>query len=218
MCHHPACAGRHDKTRRFTWRKKRDVVVMICDLMAVTMIGMHQVNDVFVGVAMFFDLGMMFRDDLCQFGEIMSDRTRVRGQEHTNRQSDGQQSSQVSRNMPCHSTCSRRSWPTRLDWHLFKSKKEFRQSNKIKCRMSVDLPALPCVIQLGILRIIVAYSSRVKSGRRSLFSPRFTNSGTFLCAIKPRATASSNTRFMAELCVLSVLALGSRPIFARRHS
>ena len=84
--------------------------------------------------------------------------------------------------------------------------------------MSVGLPALPASIQLGSLRMSVAYSSRVKSGRRSLFSPRFTSSGTFLCAIKPRATASSNTRFMAELWVFSVEALGSRPILARRHS
>ena len=75
-----------------------------------------------------------------------------------------------------------------------------------------------CVIQLGSLRIMVAYSSRVKSGRRSLFSPLFTNRGTFLCARNPRATASSNTRFIAELCVFSVLALGSRPILTRRHS
>jgi hypothetical protein len=63
---------------------------MIRDLMAVAMIGMHQVNDVFVGMAMFFDLDMMFRDDLCQFGEVMGDGTGVCGQEHTNRQSDGQ--------------------------------------------------------------------------------------------------------------------------------
>ena len=39
-----------------------------------------------------------------------------------------------------------------------------------------------------------------------------------LCAIKPRATASSNTRFMAELWVFSVEAFGSRPILSRRHS
>lgn len=58
---------------------------MIRDLMAVSMIGMYQINDVFMGVAMLFDLGMMFSDDLCQFGEIMSDRTGVRRQEHTNR-------------------------------------------------------------------------------------------------------------------------------------
>ncbi len=48
--------------------------------------------------------------------------------------------------------------------------------------------------------------------------PRFTIKGILLCAIKPRATASSNTRLMAELCVLSVDAFGSRPIFSRRHS
>lgn len=63
---------------------------MIRNLMAVAMIGMHQVNDVFMCVAVFFDLGMMFRDDLCQFGEVMGDRTRVRGQEYTNRQCDGE--------------------------------------------------------------------------------------------------------------------------------
>ena len=62
---------------------------MIRNLMAVAMIGMHHINDVFMGVAVFFNLGVMFRDDLCQFGEIMGDRTGVRRQEHTNRQSDG---------------------------------------------------------------------------------------------------------------------------------
>jgi len=62
---------------------------MIRDLMDVVMIGMHQVNDVFMGVAMFCNLGVMFRDDLCEFREIMGDRTGVRRQEHTNRQSDG---------------------------------------------------------------------------------------------------------------------------------
>lgn len=63
---------------------------MICDLMAVAMVGMHQINDVFMGVAMLFDLGMMLGDDLCQFSEVMSDRAGVRRQQHTNRQSDGE--------------------------------------------------------------------------------------------------------------------------------
>ena len=63
---------------------------MIRDLMAVTMVGMHQINDVFMGVAMLFDLGMMLNDDLCQFSEVMGDRAGVRRQQHTNRQSDGE--------------------------------------------------------------------------------------------------------------------------------
>ena len=46
---------------------------MIRDLMDVVMIGMHQVNDVFMGVAMFFDLGVMLSNDLRQFGEVMGD-------------------------------------------------------------------------------------------------------------------------------------------------
>ena len=71
-------------------RKKRDVVVMVRDLMAVAMIGMHQVNDVLMGVAMFFNLGMMFGDNLCQFVEVMGDRAGVCGQQHTNRQGDGE--------------------------------------------------------------------------------------------------------------------------------
>jgi hypothetical protein len=87
---------------------------MVRDLVAVVMIGMHQVNDVFMCMSMCFDLGMMFRDDLCQFGEVMGDRTGVRGQEHTKRQGDGQQSSQVSRDCPCHSACSFGSGPTCL--------------------------------------------------------------------------------------------------------
>lgn len=52
---------------------------MIRDLVAVTMICMHQVSDIFMGVAMFFDLGLMLRDDLCQFCEVMGSRARVRG-------------------------------------------------------------------------------------------------------------------------------------------
>ena len=46
---------------------------MIRDLMAVAMICMHQINDVFMGVAMLFDLGVMLGDDLCQFVEVMRD-------------------------------------------------------------------------------------------------------------------------------------------------
>ena len=46
---------------------------MIRDLMAMTMIGMHHINDVLVGMAMFFDLGMVLSDDLRQFSEVMSD-------------------------------------------------------------------------------------------------------------------------------------------------
>jgi len=82
-------------------------VVVVRDFMAVVVIDMHQVNHVFMGVAMFFDLGMMFRDNLCQLGDIMGDRTGVCGQNHTNRQKDSQQSFQVSRDYPHHSTCSR---------------------------------------------------------------------------------------------------------------
>jgi hypothetical protein len=63
---------------------------MIRDLMAVAMVGMHQINDVFMGVAMLFDLGMMLGDDLCQFSEVMGDRAGVRRQQHTNRQGDGE--------------------------------------------------------------------------------------------------------------------------------
>jgi len=63
---------------------------MIRDLMAVAVIGMHQINDVFMGMAMFFNLGMMLGDDLCQFSEVMGHRAGVRGQEHTNRQGDGE--------------------------------------------------------------------------------------------------------------------------------
>jgi hypothetical protein len=63
---------------------------MVRDLMAVAMMSMHQINDVFMGVAMLFDLGMMLGDDLCQFGEVMGDRAGVCGQQHTNRQGDGE--------------------------------------------------------------------------------------------------------------------------------
>jgi len=63
---------------------------MIRDFMAVAVIGMHQINDVFMGVAVLVDLGMMLGDDLCQFSEVMSDRAGVRRQEHTNRQGDGE--------------------------------------------------------------------------------------------------------------------------------
>lgn len=87
-------------------------MIVISNLMAMAMIGVHHINDVFMGVAVFFNLGVMFRDDLCEFREIMGDRTGVRRQEHSYRQSDGQQSSQISRDLPCHSTCSCGSWPT----------------------------------------------------------------------------------------------------------
>ncbi|MEP2530789.1 hypothetical protein [Shimia sp.] len=63
---------------------------MVRDLMAVAMVGMHQINDVFMGVDMLLDLGVMFRDNLRQFGEVMGDRAGVRRQQHTNRQGDGQ--------------------------------------------------------------------------------------------------------------------------------
>ena len=33
--------------------------------MAMAMIGVHHINDVFMSVAVFFNLGMMFGDDLC---------------------------------------------------------------------------------------------------------------------------------------------------------
>lgn len=53
-------------------------MVVIGDLVAMAVIGVHDIDDVLMGVAMFFDLGMMFGDDLCQFCEVMGNRTRVR--------------------------------------------------------------------------------------------------------------------------------------------
>lgn len=64
-------------------------MIMIRDLMAVAIVGVHQINDVLMGVAVLFDLRVVFRNDLCQFRKIMGDRARVRRKQHTNRQSDG---------------------------------------------------------------------------------------------------------------------------------
>jgi hypothetical protein len=46
---------------------------MVRYLMAVAMKGMHQIKDVFMGVTMLFDLGVMLSNDLRQFGEVMCD-------------------------------------------------------------------------------------------------------------------------------------------------
>lgn len=81
-------------------------MIVVCDLMIVVKICMHHIHYVLMGVAMFFDRDVMFRNYLRQFCEIMGDRTVVCRQQHTNRQSDGQQPSQVMCNLPCHSACS----------------------------------------------------------------------------------------------------------------
>jgi wobble nucleotide-excising tRNase len=57
-------------------------MIMIRDLMAVAIVGVHQINDVLMGVTMFFDLCVVFRDDLRKFCKIMGDRTGVRRKDH----------------------------------------------------------------------------------------------------------------------------------------
>ena len=47
-----------------TLRQERDVVVVVRNLMAMTVIGVHQVHDVFMGMTMFLNLGLMVRHDL----------------------------------------------------------------------------------------------------------------------------------------------------------
>jgi hypothetical protein len=46
---------------------------MIRDLVAMAMIGVHHINDVLVGMAAFFDLGMVLSDDFCQSREVVGD-------------------------------------------------------------------------------------------------------------------------------------------------
>lgn len=62
-------------------------MIMISNLMAVAMIGVHQINDVLMAVTMFFDLCVVFRDGLRKFCKIMGYRTGVRRKQHAHSQS-----------------------------------------------------------------------------------------------------------------------------------
>lgn len=46
---------------------------MIRDLVAMSTIGVHHINDVLVGMAVFFDLGMALSDEFCQFHGVVGD-------------------------------------------------------------------------------------------------------------------------------------------------
>lgn len=52
-------------------------MVVVCYIMGVSMIGMHHINDVLVGMAVIRDLGVMLGHDLCQFGDIVRDHAGI---------------------------------------------------------------------------------------------------------------------------------------------
>jgi hypothetical protein len=99
---------------------------MIRDFMAMAMVGMHHIDNVLMGMPVLFDLGMMLGNDPRQFCEVMSDRTGVCGQKHTNRQCDGQHSLQVSRYSPHHFARICGSWPIQISG-LFTANAKTRQ-------------------------------------------------------------------------------------------
>jgi hypothetical protein len=71
-----------------TVRQERDVVVVVRNLMAMTVIGVHQVHDVFMGVTMFLDLSLMVRHDLGEGCEVVGHGARICRQHDTHRQGD----------------------------------------------------------------------------------------------------------------------------------
>lgn len=87
---------------------------MVGDLMAVLMIGVHQINDVVMRVAMFFNLGMMRGDDLCDLRDVMRHGAGIAGQENAHCQYKTQYASQEICDLPRHCACSHGSWPTSL--------------------------------------------------------------------------------------------------------
>lgn len=69
-------------------------MVVICHLMRVVLEGVHHIHDVFMGMAMVFDLGLMLRHDLRNLGKIMRLTLHVRGQADTHHQNDGRRKAQ----------------------------------------------------------------------------------------------------------------------------
>ena len=64
-------------------------MVVIGHLMCMALIGMNHINDVFMGMAVIFNLGLMLGHDLCDLGKIMRLALRIRRHTNTRRQSDG---------------------------------------------------------------------------------------------------------------------------------
>ncbi len=77
-------------------------MVMIRDFMAMIMIGMYQVNDVFMRVSVLLDLGLMVCNDFGECHKVVGHRTGVCRQHDAKRQGDGKNASEISRDFPFH--------------------------------------------------------------------------------------------------------------------
>lgn len=89
-------------------------MIVVCHIMSVSMIGMDDIDNVLVGMTVFFDLRVMVSNNLCQLSDIMRGYAIVGRQDDPDRQSDSQYDSQINRNLPSHTACFCGVWPTCL--------------------------------------------------------------------------------------------------------
>lgn len=102
VCQRPTFVWQQFCVCSLAGRQKRNIVVMVRNLRGMSMKGMNHINYAFAGVTVFFELGMMIGNDLCQFGDIVRHRAGVGRKNYAHRQSDGQPNPQLSLDLSCH--------------------------------------------------------------------------------------------------------------------